>query len=406
MALAINPVDSNKTYTTLFGDHFNNLVVFGNPDVTTEFQNHLKMEFGGENYISFHDEGVEGTPTLDGDRLTLDTPEKTFYWEAGHNNNLMRWVEILKVKPASNKWILKLAGHQEFDFCYQTPLSEIALTISGSTIEYLKGWRGLPDVDSIKLIFPPGGPITFCHRPLNCEGSLAVYHKTKRDHILGHKNYRSGKAIHILRSKAVDADNKWVWVGLKEENGFIVETIPQSFLDTAKYPVKINATFGYTSVGGSTAGSGADYRTSFGGPYSPASDGDATAVSWYATGLSNTPYTCGIYNDNAGAPTTVLVQTGGSTEDTDGWITKSIASTGILAANAYWIGKNQDDDALTLSYDTVVGQDWKYRAATYAAGNLGDWVDVLSLDDYKVSAYITYTPSAGGIPILRRRRTG
>jgi len=183
MALVINPVVSNKTYTTLFGDHLNNLVVFGNPDVPSEFQNHMKMELWDENYISFHNEGVEGTPTLVGERLTLDTPEKTYYWEP-KTLNQMRWVEVLKVKPASNKWSLKLAGHEDFEFNYQPKFEDIAKNVPHLSVETFEK----DGEDWLRLVDSRGGPFGPSERPLDVDGSYAVRHKTKRDN-----KYTSGR---------------------------------------------------------------------------------------------------------------------------------------------------------------------------------------------------------------------
>ncbi|GAF68439.1 unnamed protein product, partial [marine sediment metagenome] len=58
----LNKIDSNKTFTDLYGDHFDK-VVFGNPDIESEFQAHVKMEFwGGEDSIALYEKGVKGTP--------------------------------------------------------------------------------------------------------------------------------------------------------------------------------------------------------------------------------------------------------------------------------------------------------------------------------------------------------
>jgi len=150
----MNEVKSNKTYTTLFGDHFNNLVVFGNPDAPAEFQNHMKIGvFGNEHFISFHNEDAKGTPTLDGERLTLDISEKTYYWEP-ETQNKMRWVEVLKTKPASNKWTLKLSGHEDFLFKYQPKFEDIAKDVPYLSVEtFQKNGE-----DWLRLVDSRGGP--------------------------------------------------------------------------------------------------------------------------------------------------------------------------------------------------------------------------------------------------------
>lgn len=396
MALVINPVVSNKTYTTLFGDHLNNPVVFGNPDALTEFQNHMKMEFWGENYISFHNEGVKGSPTLDGERLTLDTPEKTYYWEP-KTLNQMKWVEILKVKPTSNKWSLKLAGHEDFKFNYQTPLAIEAQSIPGSTIEYFKR----DGEDWIRLIYPQGVPFGSSERPLDIDGSYAIWHKWKKDEIVGHKNYRTGKVLHIPRPKATDAVGKSVLCNLHIENGIYIRIISQNFLDNAVYPVVVNDTFGYWSAGGTQLSDAANYQIA-GGPYSPASDGSATSVSVYVSYYTAGPVsvTLGIWNDNAGAPGTLAKDTAGANVTGTGWETQTLDSAlAILSANSYYIGQNRDaGGGYKLAYDADSEDAWS-DADTYVVGTLQNHAGGSPWQtDKKISFYVTYTPSGGVAP--------
>lgn len=79
-------------------------------------------------------------------------------------------------------------------------------------------------------------------RPENVIGSYAFYHATKKDHRIGQTNYMAGKHSHLYRPKAVDTDGNGVWCTFNKDlnlTGVLITTCPQSFLDTAKYPVKI-----------------------------------------------------------------------------------------------------------------------------------------------------------------------
>lgn len=78
-------------------------------------------------------------------------------------------------------------------------------------------------------------------------GSYAIYHKTKRNN-----KYKAGKAFHIYRSKIIDKDGDWVWGDFNndlDKTGILSVTVPQDFLDKAKYPVRIDPTFGDESMG-------------------------------------------------------------------------------------------------------------------------------------------------------------
>ena len=98
------------------------------------------------------------------------------------------------------------------------------------------------------------------HRPDNVVGSYAVFcdragHLTRNGKTV--ENYKSGKLCHIYRPLCTDADGKTAWANLHiDTNSKILRTtIPQEFLDNAKYPVTLDPTIGYTSLGGT------DYET-------------------------------------------------------------------------------------------------------------------------------------------------
>ena len=85
-------------------------------------------------------------------------------------------------------------------------------------------------------------------RPENVVGSYAVYHKSEKDN-----NYRAGKAFHIYRPHVTDKAGTRVWCDLDidVDKEILRITIPQKFLENAIYPIRLDPTLGYTSIGGS-----------------------------------------------------------------------------------------------------------------------------------------------------------
>jgi len=83
-------------------------------------------------------------------------------------------------------------------------------------------------------------------RPDYCVNSLAFYHSSMKGGI-----YKAGKALHIYRPRAVDAVGTEAWCTLDFSDGILSVTVPQDFLNSAVYPVIVDPTFGYTTVGGS-----------------------------------------------------------------------------------------------------------------------------------------------------------
>ena len=89
-------------------------------------------------------------------------------------------------------------------------------------------------------------------RPENVVGSYAVYHATKRDNRVGSMEYKTGKFCHIYRPHIIDAEGTETWgeLELDEQAGVLTVIVPPEFLGKAVYPVVVDPTFGYTSVGG------------------------------------------------------------------------------------------------------------------------------------------------------------
>ena len=130
---------------------------------------------------------------------------------------------ILKVKPATNvlNFSINVKG---LNFFFQPPLTQQELDEGAS-------------------------------RPENVVGSYAVYHATRggMNDIAG-MEYKTGKAFHIYRPKVIDANGVGIWgdLNIDEQNGLLTVVIDQNFLDNAVYPVIVDPTFGYTSLGVST----------------------------------------------------------------------------------------------------------------------------------------------------------
>lgn len=128
----------------------------------------------------------------------------------------------LNAPPATNVFTYKIEGADDFDFFYQPELTPE---------EIAEG----------------------AERPENVIGSYAVYHKHNANHQIGKTNYTTGKAFHIYRPKAIDANGAEVWAELLYSEGVLAVTVPEKWLETAAYPVVVDPTFGTTAIGG-TAG--------------------------------------------------------------------------------------------------------------------------------------------------------
>ena len=161
---------------------------------------------------------------------------------------------VLKEKPDTNVFEFQLDNWQDLDFFYQPELTQAEIDEGAS-------------------------------RPENVIGSYAVYHKTKANHRVGSTNYATGKAFHIYRPKAIDANGVETWAELSYLNGNLTVTVPQKFLDDAVYPVRVDPTFGYTSIGASNINIINSIR---GSPGLISEGGTVTQISAYITNVTAT----------------------------------------------------------------------------------------------------------------------
>lgn len=139
---------------------------------------------------------------------------------------------LLNEKPNTNRFCYAIEGAENYDFFYQPPLT---------AEEIAEGSYRAPEI----------------------EGSYAVYHKTLKNHIVGRENYATGKVMHIPRPQVWelnDKDNTTVWADLSYDNGQLCVTVDQEYLNKAKYPVRVDPTFGYTSLGGTDQSGGYAWR--------------------------------------------------------------------------------------------------------------------------------------------------
>jgi len=125
---------------------------------------------------------------------------------------------ILDKKPVKNVFDFQIEGAESLDFFYQPALTQ-------------------QEIDKGTIM------------PENVIGSYAVYHKTRKNHQIGLTNYATGKAFHIYRPEVIDADGKEEWGILDYQNGILSVTVPQDFLDTAVYPIRIDPTLAFRALG-------------------------------------------------------------------------------------------------------------------------------------------------------------
>ena len=295
----------------------------------------------------------------------------------------------LHAKPDTNVFEYQIAGAEDFDFFYQPELTpeEIAEGVS---------------------------------RPENVVGSYAVYHKTKANHRVGDTNYATGKAFHIYRPKAIDANGAEVWAELSYSEAILAVTVPQEWLEKAAYPVQVDPTFGYTTEGASNlpiASATSDQSQMLGNTFSLSESGTLTkitaaiATDHFANSDTVDTYVVIYREDSAGLSTHDLVAAVESLEQTiitfnsSNWIDFTASSESLSVDDYIFAAVANGEDVaavnnIILMLDTINTRNRYSESSTgagsYAARKENPWTETLTSGTRDYSIYATYTASGGG----------
>jgi len=257
---------------------------------------------------------------IDGEKIKYKEDKKEFHFYEIENGYEVE--VILLEKPASNivEMEIETAG---LDFFYQPELTQ-------------------QEIDDGAF------------RPENVIGSYAVYHSTKANHILGQKNYMSGKAFHIFRPLIIDSAGKEVWgeLNIDEKKGILTVEISQEFLDDAVYPVIVDPTFGEEGIGGTYFDTGATERMTGSLFTSPANMDTVSSISLYGRtggtsdfkGIVVLQSNLNIINNGIGGATAL---TGSSA-----WQISSFGTPPTLSASTDYVIMFSNESYSTTNYDT------------------------------------------------------
>lgn len=397
--------DLNKQlYKTTLGTD-NDEVIIGDPKSATfkpeiTFTKWRNIQTGiPENSITIKPSGqlaldlADATPTLTSGKLEIRKGKVGWYANPDPDNeNNFKFGLILYEKPSTNTWSFQIEGWEEYNFDYQPPLTE----------EWKIGdFRGrIVSITETDCFDKDGNSIV--HRPENVVGGYAIYHKTKKNHILGQQNYKTGQFGIWYRPRFLDSLGNWIYGTLDIKNGVVVETCPQEFLEQAdrlnSYPVKSNATFGYLTHGSSYISEDPSWTGEAGlDELSPAGTNTLNYITWYTggSGSADADAKFGLYSDTSGDAVTLLCSdtTAFDMGGADAEYTNTVDYNYSLAASTQY-------HAAILFL--VQGGHYWYNSGgsknlTGTASDLpSPWDGGGYASNIHISVYCTYTPSGGG----------
>lgn len=239
-------------------------------------------------------------------------------------------------------------------------------------------------------------------RPDNVVGSYAIYHNSKQNN-----EYKTGKLFHLYAPYLIDAHgNKskcTLTLDLVTKTGRL--TADQTFLNNATYPIVLDPTFGYTSIGASSDSYDngvfmeANVTTDAGG-FGTMSD--IKVAAWCAN--SGKHIRLAVYsvsgNDrnliaNTDSGQIEISRTTKPTQDSE-W-TVSTSPTANVTDTTVAICMNNDDYTVYMAGDSAASH-LQYIYSAY--GDFPDASKTLSgYYTFKFSAYATYSSGGGGSSI-------
>jgi len=230
-------------------------------------------------------------------------------------------------------------------------------------------------------------------RPDDIVGSYAVY---KKDDAFN----ETGKVMHIYRPRIEDANGDWVYGNLRYEDGMLEVATPIEFLEKAKYPVRIDPTLGYTTVGATTYNNWnfwceVGVMTEHGVLASSSAYIGSSAIVERQFGIYDAAVAETGFPNRAGEHLYHTVNDLIATSATGnvigglGWESEDYTAN-LEAENEYWTCIQDNPTALNAYYDA--SPDSKGRTAwDYDYTPLGTWPDDHSFDTYFSNPFTMYS---------------
>lgn len=215
-------------------------------------------------------------------------------------------------------------------------------------------------------------------------GSYAVY-CNKTGHIKNKRNetiinYQAGKLFHIYRPLCIDFNGQKVWADLKIEKDILSIVIPKDYIESCAYPMRLDPTFGYSTIGANSGFSNANFMHSSHFSVGGSGNGSKMYVYCALTGNIKTAIQGYSGNTSVGAAITNGVTSGRYIDSAVAWHEFTFSSPPQISNTTYFLSFCTDVE-FTRLFDSVAG-----------AGG------------YSSQSYSTYPPNSATISPATDRR--
>jgi hypothetical protein len=234
------------------------------------------------------------------------------------------------------------------------------------------------------------------NRPENVVGAYVYYHPKRNN------KYQTGQMGIIYRPKFIDAKGNWTW-GIQEINGNIWSIrVEEEWLRKANYPVRLDPSIGYSTVGDSNYG----INTRVYG-YQDITDGSGGVTKTYHAAFSaigaDTEVKVGISNCNqtTGSPvsSTIVEQTLMAASVSNN-VTVDAVGTSLSASTKYVVVWIPADSNTKMKYNTTSTTGWVVIDRTYSTQIKTETLYQTSAVSF--SMWVDYEVAASGHPTIKR----
>lgn len=234
-----------------------------------------------------------------------------------------------------------------------------------------------------------------CIRPEHVVDSYAIYAASEKINYQGGKLYQACKVGHLYRPRIEDAAKNWVWGGHEIKDGKRIVTIPEQFLRDAVYPIRhaAGATFGFTSVGGSSFELG-NAGVNMASKANPGLTTDVDKITYYGkvtSGSTNFKGCIWKSSDLSLVTNSITSPTLVNSTTAQWWDTALYGTKPSVTAQDYLVGFVGEGTLLWGYYDFISGEGgYGINTGSYAAPSSFGQAN----NGFKTSVYATYTAAA------------
>jgi hypothetical protein len=208
---------------------------------------------------------------------------------------------------------------------------------------------------------------TVVYRPENVVNSFACFDSS------------GAKVLHIYASKLIDAKGNSVWVDSDLKDGLLTVYLDSKFLETAVFPVTLDPTFGYTSIGGSAT---SEQNWIYGTKYTVATTAYTTNINIYCAGNGGGVQGA-IYDSSGNLIAISAIGNAGSA----GWVQLALETT--LSSGDYYLVENSNSSTYAFYFDWG-SYDGCSKSNTFNNGFPASITGLPSATDKHFSIYINY----------------